>query len=172
MSEASSARCLNEPGALGDSANMPLLIREVSAAEAPMELLLLADPSEDKVRSYLPRSKCFIALRHGITVGACVVQPLGAGAHEIMCIAIQPSHQKSGYGSALLQWVIDFFYQSGACQMEVGTGTFGYQLAFYQRHGFRAARIDRDFFVKSYPAPIFENGIQLFDMLRLTLKYH
>lgn len=136
-----------------------------------MELLLLADPSEDKVRSYLPRSKCFIASRHGITVGACVVQPLGAGAYEIMGIAIQPAHQKSGHGSALLQWVIDFFRKSGASQMEVGTGTFGYQLAFYQRHGFRAASIDRDFFVRNYPAPIFENGIQLFDMLRLTLKY-
>ncbi|WP_205703904.1 hypothetical protein [Candidatus Chloroploca sp. Khr17] len=28
-----------------------------------------------------------------------------------------------------------------------------------------------DFFVKHYPEPIFEDGIQLFDMLRLTLRY-
>ena len=52
----------------------------------------------------------------------------------------------------------------------MGTGTFGYQLAFYQRQGFRATGIDRDFFVKNYPEPIFEDGIQLFDMLRLTLR--
>jgi len=55
--------------------------------------------------------------------------------------------------------------------MEVGTGTFGYQLAFYQRHGFRVTAIDRDFFVQNYPEPIFEDGIQLHDMLRLTLRF-
>lgn len=88
-----------------------------------------------------------------------------------MSIAVQPAHQKSGYGTALLKWVINFFRNSGAQQLEVGTGTFGYQLAFYQRHGFRVTSIDRDFFLSNYPEPIFENGIQLFDMLRLTLTY-
>jgi len=150
---------------------MPLSIQEVPTIDAPMELLLLADPSEDKVRAYLSRSKCFVASSGGAVVGACVVQSLGAGAHELMSIAIQPAHQKSGYGTALLKWVIDFFRESGSSQIEVGTGTFGYQLAFYQRHGFRVTAIDRDFFVKNYPEPIFEDGIRLFDMLRLTLTY-
>jgi len=88
-----------------------------------------------------------------------------------MSMAVHPAHQKSGYGTALLTWVIDFFRNCGARQLEVGTGTFGYQLAFYQRHGFRVTSIDRDFFVNHYPEPIFEDGIQLFDMLRLTLRY-
>lgn len=136
-----------------------------------MDLLLLADPSEDKVRSYLSRSKCFVASNEGFVVGACVVQSLGKGRYELMNIAVQTSHQKSGYGTALLKWIIDFFRKSGACQLELGTGTFGYQLAFYQRHGFRVSSIDHDFFVKNYPEPIFEDGIQLFDMLRLTLRY-
>ena len=150
---------------------MSLLIQEVPAADAPMELLLLADPSEDKIRSYLPGSQCFIASLGAIVVGACVVQPRGPGAHELMSIAVHPAHQKSGYGTALLKWVIDFFRNAGARQLEVGTGTFGYQLAFYQRQGFRVTSIDRDFFVKNYPEPIFEDGIQLIDMLRLTLRY-
>ena len=53
----------------------------------------------------------------------------------------------------------------------MGTGTFDYQLAFYQRHGFCVTSIDHDFFVKNYPEPIFEDGIQLVDMLRLSLRY-
>ncbi|MCD9028799.1 GNAT family N-acetyltransferase [Luteimonas sp. BDR2-5] len=150
---------------------MSLLIQEVPATQAPMALLLLADPSEEKIISYLPRSRCFVASSGGVVVGACVVQPLGAGAHELMSIAIQPAHQKSGHGTALLKWVIDFFRRSGASRMEVGTGTFGYQLAFYQRQGFRVTAIDRDFFIRHYPEPVFEDGIQLFDMLRLTLRY-
>ncbi len=150
---------------------MPILIQEIPSTDAPIELLLLADPSEDKVRSYLPGSKCFIASNKGVLVGACAVQDLGEGVHEIMCIAVPPAHQRSGYGTALLKGVIDFYRESGASQLKVGTGTFGYQLAFYQKQGFRVSSIDHDFFVKNYPAPIFEDGIQLFDMLRLTLHY-
>jgi ribosomal protein S18 acetylase RimI-like enzyme len=150
---------------------MSLLIQEVPAREAPMELLLLADPSEEKLRSYLSGSRCFVASSNGAVVGACVVQPLGAGAYELMSIAVQATHQKSGHGTALLRWVVDFFRNAGATRMEVGTGAFGYQLAFYQRHGFRVTSIEHDFFVKHYPEPVFENGIQHFDMLRLTLRY-
>ena len=150
---------------------MSLLIREVPVSDAPIELLLLADPSEDRIHSYLSGSRCFVASSGAVLVGACVVQPRGKDTHELMSIAVDPAHQNSGYGTALLKWVIDFFRDSGARQLEVGTGTFGYQLAFYQRHGFRVTSIDRDFFVKNYPEPILENGIQLFDMLRLTLRY-
>jgi ribosomal protein S18 acetylase RimI-like enzyme len=151
--------------------DMTPLIREVPVADAPMELLLLADPSEEKIRSYLPGSKCFVASAGAMVVGACVVQHRGTGTHELMSIAVHSAHQKSGYGTALLKWVIDYFRSAGAQQLEVGTGTFGYQLAFYQRHGFRVTSIDRDFFVRNYPEPIFEDGIQLIDMLRLTLRY-
>ena len=150
---------------------MSLLIQEVSGKEAPIELLLLADPSEDKIRAYLPSSKCFVASLGAVMVGVCVVQATGADTYELMSIAVRPEHQKSGYGTALLTWVIEYFRNSGARQLHVGTGTFGYQLAFYQRHGFRVTRIDHDFFVDNYPEPIFEDGIQLFDMLRLTLTY-
>jgi ribosomal protein S18 acetylase RimI-like enzyme len=136
-----------------------------------MELLLLADPSEDKIRSYLPGSRCFVASRDAVVVGACVVQPRGTDTYELMSIAVDPAHQKSGYGTALLKWVVDFYRDLGARQLEVGTGTFGYQLAFYQRQGFRPTSIDHDFFVDNYPEPIFEDGIQLLDMLRLTLRY-
>lgn len=150
---------------------MSLQVREIPATDVPMDLLLLADPSDDKVETYLSGSKCFAASSNGMLIGACVVQAIDSGVYELMNIAIQPGYQKAGYGTALLKWVIDFFRRSGAIQMEVGTGTFGYQLAFYQRHGFRVTSIDRDFFVRNYPAPIFENGIQHVDMLRLTLRY-
>jgi uncharacterized glyoxalase superfamily protein PhnB/GNAT superfamily N-acetyltransferase len=157
--------------ASGNRTKMSLLIKEVPAVDAPMDLLLLADPSEDRINSYLPNSRCFVASDDGVVVGACVVQPLGAGVYGLMSIAVDPAHQRSGHGTALLKWIIEFFREASADQIEVGTGAFGYQLAFYQRHGFRVTAIDRDFFVKNYPKPVFDGGIQLFDMLRLTLKY-
>ena len=118
-----------------------------------MALLLLADPSEDKIRAYLPGSRCFVASNGAEMVAACVVKPLGGGCHELMSIAVPPTHQKQGHGAALLQWVIAFFRKAGAHQLEVGTGSFGYQLAFYQRYGFRVSSIERDFFVNNYPLP-------------------
>lgn len=151
--------------------NMPLVIQEVPVTATPMELLLMADPSEEKIRSYLSMSRCFTASVNDRVIGACVVQPLAAGVCELMSIAIRPDTQRSGIGSALLKWVIEHFRESGAQKMEVGTGSFGYQLRFYQRHGFRVTAVDTDFFIRNYPEPIFEDGIQLIDMLRLTLRF-
>ena len=136
-----------------------------------MQLLLLADPSEDKIRASLAGSRCFLAEEASIAVGACVVQPRGGRTHELMSIAISADHQQQGLGTRLLAAVIKAIGDAGARRLEVGAGTFGHQLAFYQRRGFRVTRIDHDLFVKRYPAPIFEHGIQHFDMLRLTLEY-
>lgn len=136
-----------------------------------MELLLLADPSEDAVKEYLNQSRCFVASIDGVIVGSCVLKPIAGGMIELMNIAVSPSHQQSGIGTRLLRRIIDKVRESGAKGLEVGTGTFGYQLTFYQRQGFRADRIDKEFFLRNYPKPIVEDGVQHKDMLRLTLKF-
>ena len=88
-----------------------------------------------------------------------------------MNIAIAPSRQQAGIGTKLLQYVIAQMERAGAHRLEVGTGTFGYQLAFYQRQGFRVTGVDRGFFIRNYADAIFENGIQHRDMLRLAIDY-
>lgn len=150
---------------------MSLLIREVPSTDAPIDLLLLADPSEAKVRASLAGARCYVAVHDGDTVGTCVLQEQAPGIYELMSIAVRPALQRGGVGSALLRRVIDDCDQAGATVLDVGTGAFGYQLAFYQRHGFRVREIDRDFFVRNYPEPIFEDGIRHFDMLRLSLSF-
>lgn len=145
-------------------------ITEVPPAQAPMDLLLLADPSEAKVRAYLAHCRCFVLSAAGVVTGACAVQQTRPGVHELMSIAVRETQQKTGAGTALLRWLIDTLRQSGARQLEVGTGTFGFQLAFYQKQGFRVSAIDHDFFLRHYDTPLYENGIQHKDMLRLTLN--
>jgi len=135
-----------------------------------MDPLLLADPSEEAIREYLSQSRCFIAYSKDALVGSCIVKPIERGALELMNIAVSPSTQRNGIGAQLLKYVIEIARESGAQRLEVGTGTFGYQLTFYQRQGFRVERIDKDFFLKNYPEPIIENGIQHKDMLRLALE--
>lgn len=146
-------------------------IEEASESEVPMDLLLLADPSRKNVEAYLRQSRCFIATLKGQQVGVCIVKQISADAHELMNISVAPEYQKNGIGKKLLQHVIISTHEAKASRLEVGTGTFGYQLAFYQREGFRVDVIDKDFFLVNYEEPIYEDGIQLKDMLRLVLKF-
>lgn len=136
-----------------------------------MDLLLEADPSTEKIAGYLPRSRCFRATRQDEVIGSYVLLPLGEDVYELMNIAVAPPHQGRGIGTPLLQHAIATARAAGARRLELGTGTFGYQLAFYQRAGFRATGVVRDFFTMNYPEPIHEDGIQHRDMLRLALEF-
>ncbi|MGE4557394.1 MAG: GNAT family N-acetyltransferase [Desulfovibrionaceae bacterium] len=146
-----------------------LPIVSVSPDEMPMRLLLEADPSEHKVKEYLKESLCYLALKSGVAVGVCVLGNIAEDTLELHNIAVCPSVQGQGIGAALLRHVIEEARAEGFRRIELGTGTFGYQLAFYQRVGFRVEGVIRDFFVDHYDEPIFELGIQLKDMLRLAL---
>ena len=144
-------------------------IRKVSSNEVPIDLLLEADPSESKIRAYLPDSHCFLAEESGTTVGVYVLYPLNHDNYELMSIAVTPEYQNKGIGKELLNHAISSAKALGAKQLEVGTGSFGYQLAFYQKAGFRVNSIKKDFFILNYHEPIFESGIQLMDMIRLSI---
>ncbi len=150
--------------------SIKLKIRKVSSNEAPMNLLLEADPAESKVREYLRSSHCFQAEKSGIIVGVYVLQPLDNSGFELMNIAVAPKSQNQGIGTKLLNHAIRSAKELGAKQLEVGTGSFGYQLAFYQKAGFRVSSIKKDFFLKHLDEPIFELGIQLKDMIRLSIE--
>lgn len=136
----------------------------------PMDLFLLADPAEKSILGYLPDSLVYIAKIKEETVGGYILQPIGPAKYELKNIAVMPGYQNQGIGGELLRHLFGVVKELNGESIEVGTGTFGYQLSFYQRAGFRADRIDKDFFLLNYKEAIFENGIQHKDMLRLMIK--
>ncbi|KHT47615.1 GNAT family N-acetyltransferase [Vibrio sinaloensis] len=142
---------------------------EVESSQIPIDLLLEADPSETSVSSYLSDSWCFAALDNGRALAACIVKPQTDSIAEIFNISVYPNSQGQGIGSALLKSVLSQLSSKGIKRVELGTGTFGYQLTYYQRLGFRVDSILKDHFLLNYPEPIYENGIQHKDMLRLYL---
>ncbi|MCE8004103.1 GNAT family N-acetyltransferase [Billgrantia ethanolica] len=148
-----------------------MLIKQAPSAEAPLQLLLEADPSLDAIARYLEHSICHVATIAEKTVGAYVIQPIGGGVHELMNIAVDPAYQRKGIGKRLLDHAIATVRDAGARRLELCTGTFGYQLSFYQRAGFRVVAVERDYFLTHYDEPIYENGIQHKDRLRLALDY-
>lgn len=150
---------------------MQLEIHEIAPHEAPMSLLLEADPSETSVLGYLSRSTCFLATRAGRECGVALVVRNNDAEFELMNIAVVPERQQAGIGTALLQHVVEFARSAGAARLVVGTGTFGYQLKFYQRAGFRVIGVERDHFLRNYAEPLFESGVQHKDMLRLAVDF-
>jgi len=147
---------------------MAITIRSVPTSLVPLDLLLLADPSEQQIASYLPNANCFLAEETRV-LGVCIVKSTLPYSAEIMNIAVYPQHQGKGIGTKLLRYVIDQSRKEDIRQLVVGTGTFGYQLTFYQRLGFRVKQVERDYFLKQYDQPIYESGIQHKDRLKLTL---
>ncbi|WP_417503459.1 GNAT family N-acetyltransferase [Marinomonas gallaica] len=140
---------------------------EVKSREIPLDLLHEADPSEANIASYLSDSWCFAVVDNGQVIAACIVKAQSNSLAEIFNVSVSPERQGQGIGSKLLKFVLSQLPSKGINRVELGTGTFGYQLTYYQRLGFRVDSIVKNFFLLNYPEPIYENGIQHKDMLRL-----
>ncbi|MDU0201704.1 MULTISPECIES: GNAT family N-acetyltransferase [Paenibacillus] len=145
-------------------------IRELKTNEQPpLELLLLADPSQKLVEGYLQRGQCFIGTLNEQIVGVYVLLPTRPDTVELVNIAVDEGHQGKGYGKQLVKHAIQVSTGLGFKTMEVGTGNSSVgQLALYQKCGFRITGIDKDFFIRHYEEEMIENGIQVIDMIRLS----
>ncbi|OLQ94329.1 GNAT family N-acetyltransferase [Vibrio ponticus] len=143
---------------------------QCDSSQVPLELLLEADPSEQSIASYLHDSWCFIAKEPNEVFAACVMKVIRDGVVEIFNVSVSPCKQQQGIGTQLLRHVIAQMADKGINRLELGTGTFGYQLTYYQRLGFRVDCVLKNYFLDNYPEAIFENGIQHQDMLRLYLN--
>lgn len=136
--------------------------------EIPYDLLLLADPSREMIDSYLPHSDLYVASESGNVLGVVVLFPLDRDTVEIKNLAVMPAHQGKGIGKWLLENSIVVAGQKHFKRLVIGTANSSlYQLALYQKVGFRVYSVRRYFFVDNYPEPIFENGMQAKDMVML-----
>ncbi|WP_342559213.1 GNAT family N-acetyltransferase [Metasolibacillus sp. FSL K6-0083] len=147
------------------------MIRMLTANEQlPMDLLLLADPSEEIVIDYIKRGYCYVAERNGQIVGVYVLLPTRPHTVELVNVAVDEQWQGQGIGKQLVLHAIESAKMAQYKTIQLGTGNSSIdQLALYQKCGFRIVGVDRDFFIQHYDEPIFENGIQCVDMMRLEI---
>ena len=100
--------------------------------------------------------------------GVSVINPLGSVSAEIMSIAVDERHQGKGLAKLLIARSLEDCSARGIKNVEIGTGNSSVsQLNLHQKMGFRIVGILHDHFVKNYPDPIFENGTQCRNMIRL-----
>ncbi|NQX45547.1 GNAT family N-acetyltransferase [Paenibacillus tritici] len=145
-------------------------IRALTAGEQPpRELLLLADPSPGLVDEYAARGLCFVAEADNRVIGVYVLLQTRPETMELVNIAVDEDYQGQGIGKLLVNHAIQKARSLGYKTLELGTGNSSVgQLLLYQKCGFRMTGIDRDFFIRHYPEALFENGIQVVDMIRLS----
>ena len=135
-----------------------------------MDLLFLADEQEDMIEKYLDRGSMYVLEDDGIK-GECVVTDEGDGILEIRNIATIPEVHGKGYGRLLIDFIAREYSDSFSI-LQVGTGDSPLTIPFYEKCGFARHHVIKDFFLENYDHPIFEEGIQLKDMIYLRKNLH
>ena len=130
-----------------------------------LDLLLLADEQEDMIDKYLESGDMF-ALYDDNLKTVCVVVATDKETCELKNIATYKKYQGKGYAGALIKFVTDY-YKNNYKTMLVGTGETPAILSFYESCGFEKSHRIRNFFTDNYNHPMFEDGIQLIDMVYL-----
>ncbi|MBO9592908.1 MAG: GNAT family N-acetyltransferase [Niabella sp.] len=144
------------------------LIQLRSTDALPFSLLLLADETIAAIEKYIYNSAVYVLMDAQEMIGVAALYPLSADELEIKNIAIAVSHQNKGIGSFLIRQLVELARKQHYKTLLVGTADTGLQqIRFYERNGFRQFAIRENFFTEHYPQPIFENGIQLKDMILL-----
>lgn len=95
----------------------------------------------------------------------CVIIKEGEGVYELKNIAVLSECQRKGYGKKLIEFLFDYY--SDCKVLFVGTGNCPSVLTFYHSCGFIESHSIKNFFIDYYDHPIFEEGIQLVDMVYL-----
>ena len=130
-----------------------------------LDLLLLADESEEMIDKYLESGDLF-ALFDTDLKSICVVAAIDGDTCELKNIATYKKYQGQGYASALIKFISDY-YINNFKTMLVGTGETPAILSFYKSCGFEKSHVIKNFFTDHYDHPMFEDGIQLIDMIYL-----
>ncbi|NJO88037.1 MAG: GNAT family N-acetyltransferase, partial [Chloroflexia bacterium] len=100
----------------------------------------------------------------------CVVIRIDKETCELKNIATYKKYQGNGYAKALIKFISDYC-KNNYKTMLVGTGETPAILLFYEGCGFKKSHSVKNFFTDNYDHPMFEDGIQLIDMVYLKKNY-
>ena len=135
--------------------------------EQYMDILLIADEQENMINKYLNRGDLF-ALYDDDLKTVSVVTKENYDTYEIKNIATYEKYRSKGYGGCMIKYIIQH-YKNRCKVLIVGTGENEKILSFYKNFGFIYSHTVKDFFIDNYDHEIFEDGVQLKDMIYLKM---
>ena len=133
-----------------------------------LDLLLLADEQEEMIDRYLERGDMFVLQdEHKKAIAVAVVTVEGDNVVELKNLAVLKEEQGKGYGKRMIEYVCKF-YSEKYRMLFVGTGDVDVTVGFYKHCGFTYSHRVQNFFIENYDHPIYEDGVQLKDMVYLS----
>lgn len=142
--------------------------------ETLLPLLALADDSRSEIAGYMSLGQALVAREGERIIGlALIIEGDEAGRFELKSLAVAEDRQAEGIGRRLVETVIAHCRGQGGQLLTVSTAAADIaNLRFYQRRGFRMARIVQDAFTpaKGYPEGVLVDGILLRDQVIFELK--
>ncbi|WP_292008460.1 GNAT family N-acetyltransferase [Chryseobacterium sp.] len=149
------------------------IFTQISSEEIPYPLLLLADETVEAIDKYIFSSEIYVLKDHQKEIAVMALYKNSAQQLEIKNIAVIPSFRNQGIGKILINKAKEIAVKDHFASLIVGTSDTGYdQIRFYEKNGFIKKEIRKDFFIKNYPVPIYENGMQMRDMIILEYLLH
>lgn len=151
-----------------------LIFNKLNPAEGiPYELLLLADETVEAINQYIFSSDIY-TLNNGIQdIAVMALHENSETELELKNIAVIDSFRNNGIGSILIDQAKEIARLNRYSSLLVGTSDTGIQqIGFYEKNGFVKKEIRKDFFIKNYPFPVYENGMQMRDMIVLEFLTH
>jgi len=136
--------------------------------EIPYELLLLADETIEAINQYIFTSEVYILNNGDQDIAVMALHENSTTEIELKNIAVTESYRNKGIGSILIDKAKELATEKHYISLLVGTSDTGFQqIRFYEKNGFVKKGIRKDFFIENYPFPIYENGMQMRDMVIL-----
>ncbi|MBK1895175.1 GNAT family N-acetyltransferase [Chryseobacterium paridis] len=148
-------------------------INNKDKTQIPYDLLLLADETEEAINKYISNCEVYLLIQNGQRIGVIALHKNTDTELEIKNMAIIDRYRNKGLGSILINKAKEMAKENHYSSLLVGTSDTGFQqIRFYEKNGFIKKEIRKDFFIKNYPAPVFENGLQMKDMIVLEFLIH
>ncbi|WP_404406177.1 GNAT family N-acetyltransferase [Jeotgalibacillus malaysiensis] len=130
-----------------------------------IDWLLLADDSEDAVRSYIDYGDLYVIHIEEQVAGVVLFITLSEHSVELKNIALSVDQRGKGLGKEAIDAAVKLYKDNGFKTMNVGTANSSIEnLAFYQKAGFRMFSIIKDYFA-DYDPPVYEHGIRRLDLV-------
>ncbi|MCP1299477.1 GNAT family N-acetyltransferase [Chryseobacterium sp. S0630] len=140
-----------------------------SDSEIPYHLLLLADETKEAINQYIFNSDIYLLHDGTENIAVMALYRKSNTELEIKNVAVIESYRSKGIGSILMDKAKEIAKENHYKTLTVGTSDTGVQqIRFYEKNGFIKRGILKDFFIENYPAPIYENGLQMRDMVLLS----
>lgn len=140
-----------------------------SGSEIPCDLLLLADETVEAIDKYIFNCDIYLLQDKLLDIAVMALYPNSSTELEIKNIAVLENYRSQGIGGLLIDKAKQIAKEGGFKTLTVGTSDTGFQqIKFYEKNGFIKKGMRKGFFIDNYPFPIYENGLQMRDMLIFT----